>query len=190
MGSDATLYRLESSIENKRYLLHTLANWQNGYAFKGQDVTADGLPIIKIAELNNGLTASTTYSNNAYPDKVHVYSGDYLFSWSGNPRTSIDIFRLKIDEGWLNQHIFVVKPDETVIDRDFFFYLMKWLKPTFIAIASNKQTTGLGHVTKADLKSISVPLPMRTTQAAIAKLLRRFDDLIAINERTNDYLSA
>ena len=34
------------------------------------------------------------------------------------------------------------------------FFLLKYLKPQFTRIASNKQTTGLGHVTVADLKRL------------------------------------
>ena len=36
----------------------------------------------------------------------------------------------------------------------FTFFLLKYLKPQFTHIASNKQTTGLGHVTVADLKRL------------------------------------
>ena len=64
-----------------------------------------------------------------------------------------------MSDGWLNQHIFKVTPKTEIIDKGFFFYLMKFLKPYFKKIATNKQTTGLGHVIISDLQRMSVTLP-------------------------------
>ena len=38
-----------------------LATWKNGLAFKKIDFSDTGLPVIKIAELNNGITSSTAF---------------------------------------------------------------------------------------------------------------------------------
>ena len=59
-----------------------------------------------------------------------------------------------MNDGWLNQHIFKVIPNG--VSKDYLFYLLKSLQPTFAFIASNKQTTGLGHVTIADLKRLNI----------------------------------
>lgn len=37
--------------------------------------------------------------------------------------------------------------------------MLKFLRPRFAEVARNKQTTGLGHVTVADLKEMRVVLP-------------------------------
>ena len=59
-----------------------------------------------------------------------------------------------MNDGWLNQHIFKVIPNG--VSKDYLFYLLKSLQPTFAFIASNKQTTGLGHVIIADLKRLNI----------------------------------
>jgi len=74
--------------------------------------------------------------------------------------------------------------------RPDFFLLFKYLRPNFIAIASNKQTTGLGHVTKRDLENIEVGYPDPTEQQAIACILGALDDKIELNRRRNRTLEA
>ncbi|MEG1581305.1 MAG: restriction endonuclease subunit S, partial [Bacteroidaceae bacterium] len=86
-----------------------------------------------------------------------------------------------------NQHIFKVTPIPDV-DKQFFFYFMKSLMPTFTAIASNKQTTGLGHVTVKDLKELVVEVPPMDIQTAIGACLQSMDDKITNNTKINHHL--
>ncbi|SHF37168.1 restriction endonuclease subunit S [Caloramator proteoclasticus] len=169
-------------------ILYDLATWKNGLAFKNKDFSKAGRPIIKIAELKNGITPQTKYTNKFFDEAALLKKGDLLFSWSGNPDTSIDVFWFDLPEGWLNQHIFKITVDERIADKKYFYYLLKYLKPNFKAIASNKQTTGLGHVTISDLKNIIIKLPPLHEQKAIAKILSDLDEKIEINNRINKVL--
>ena len=185
---ESTLYNIYSKLNGKRYPLYDLALWKNGLAFKKINFSDAGVPVIKIAELNNGISGNTSYTKQMFSDDVHLKKEDLLFSWSGNPQTSIDIFKFQLQEGWLNQHIFKVTPNEEIVDRDYFYFLMKYLKPWFIQIASNKQTTGLGHVTIADIKRMSVLVPSLTMQKKIVDVLKPIDDKIQINASINNNL--
>ena len=182
------LYSIESNIDGERISLYEVASWKNGLAFKNIDFSDSGMPIIKIAELNNGISSSTAYTNKEYNNDVFLTKGDFVFSWSGNPYTSIDIFRYNLPDGWLNQHIFKVVPNDRLIIKNYFFYLMKFIKPNFIKIATNKQTTGLGHVTLNDIKQINFKLPDFDTQHKISKILCCIDEKIQINHATNNNL--
>jgi len=184
----SSLYYVDSTPEGTRYSLYDTASWKNGLAFKNIDFSESGLPVIKIAELNNGISSSTAYTDKTYSQDVFLTKGDYVFSWSGNPETSIDIYKYNLPDGWLNQHIFKVTPKTEIIDKGFFFYLMKFLKPYFKKIATNKQTTGLGHVTISDLQRISVALPPLPTQQKIAAILSSLDDKIELNNKINTNL--
>lgn len=135
--------------------LYDFADYINGAAFKPADYSEDGLPIIKIAELKNGITDSTQRYNGDKGEKYIIHDKDILFSWSGNPDTSIDIFIWCGGKAILNQHTFNVKSKEGM--RWFIYLMLKFFKPQFSQIASNKQTTGLGHVTAADLKRLTFP---------------------------------
>ncbi|WP_217426636.1 restriction endonuclease subunit S [Polynucleobacter antarcticus] len=94
------------------FVIYDLATFINGAAYKAfePNMYRRGLPIIKIAELKAGVTENTAYSNIEMPKKYRIETGDILFSWSGNPDTSIDTFVWSFDPGWLNQHIFRVLP--------------------------------------------------------------------------------
>ena len=185
---DNSLYNIKSSVDGKRYSLFELATWKNGLAFKKINFCETGVPVIKIAELNNGIGGTTAYTQQTFSEDVHLCKGDILFSLSGNPQTSIDIFRFNLDEGWLNQHIFKVTPDEKTVDRDYFYFLMKNLKPHFTQIATNKQTTGLGHVTIADIKRMSVVIPSLDVQREIVSYIKPIDDKIELNNEINNNL--
>ena len=184
----SALYNIKSHLPGTRHSLYELATWKNGLAFKKIDFSKSGKPVIKIAELNSGITSNTSYTNGKYNEEVALHWDDLLFSWSGNPKTSIDTFRYRLEDGWLNQHIFKVTPNEKMVDKDFLFYLLKFLKPYFTEIAINKQTTGLGHVTIADLKRISIIVPTLILQQHISSILKSLDDKIEMNENINKNL--
>jgi type I restriction enzyme S subunit len=167
--------------------LYSLAAWINGLAFRDINFGPTGKPVIKIAEIKDGISGQTKFTEQEFDESVRVRFGDLLFSWSGQPESSIDAFWWRGPEGWLNQHVFRVTPSEAV-DRTFFFYLLRYLKPNFIGIARNKQTTGLGHVTKADLERIQAAYPPFPEQRAIAHILGTLDDKIELNRRMNETL--
>lgn len=135
--------------------IYELAEYINGTSFKSNEYGDHGLPVIKIVELKNGITDSTKFCISDKDKKFHLKNGEILFSWSGNPQTSIDIFIWSLGKAILNQHTFKVVPYNEKIDS-YIYFLLKYLKPKFCDIASNKQTTGLGHVTVKDLKNLKI----------------------------------
>lgn len=94
------------------HVLYSLATWINGMAFKNIDFTPTGRPVIKIAEIKGGITAQTQFTDSEYDKRYFITQGDMLFSWSGQPETSIDAFYWDGPDGWLNQHVFKVLPDD------------------------------------------------------------------------------
>lgn len=137
--------------------LYEIANFINGAAYKDFHFTTapDALPVLKIAEIKNGISGQTKFTKTELADKYRIDNGDILFSWSGNPDTSIDTFVWSDGPGWLNQHIFRVALLNDC-DRNFVYYQLKALRSVFAEIARDKQTTGLGHVTAQDMKRLYV----------------------------------
>ena len=185
---ESSLYNIKSKLDGIRCSLYDLAIWKNGFAFKKIDFSETGRPVIKIAELNNGISSNTSFTQGNYSEDVFIQWDDLLFSWSGNPKTSIDVFRYRLQDGWLNQHIFKVTANEDLVTKDFLYYVLKFLKPHFTEIATNKQTTGLGHVTIADLKRMSLVVPLKEVQNQIVSILKAIDDKIEVNKNINDNL--
>ena len=147
--------------------LYDTAQWVNGAAFRSEDfcATGEGLPVIKIAKLKDGISAQTKWcQRTAGPNQI-IATGDLLYSWSGSPDTSLEAFLWSGGCGMLNQHIFkVISP--TAAEKRFVYYLLHYLRPVLVETARNKQTTGLGHVTIADMKRLLVCLPSKAVLAA------------------------
>lgn len=186
---ESELYQPCFEADWYNHILYDLAEWANGLAFRSIHFSPQGKPVIKIAEMKNGISSQTKFTEGHFDQIYHVAYGDMLFSWSGQPETSIDVFIWRGPDGWLNQHIFKVHPKRQC-DKQFFFYLLRYLKPNFVRIARNKQTTGLGHVTKKDLRNISVKLPPLPEQRAIAHILGSLDNKIELCRQMNQTLEA
>lgn len=170
--------------------IYDLGDYINGAAYKKFEPNKQGLglPIIKIAELKSGITEQTGFSTVDMDKKYLVQKKDILFSWSGNPDTSIDTFVWQRKDSWLNQHIFKVVPKDG-FPRSFLLQLLKSKKPIFTEIARNKQTTGLGHVTVKDLKEMQIALPALHSFDFIMKMFSNLQEKVFINEQENICLS-
>ena len=164
--------------------VYEMATYINGAAYKAFDPNADrrGRPVIKIAELKSGVTAQTAFSAVEMHEKYLIRTGDILFSWSGNPDTSIDTFVWAHEAAWLNQHIFRVLP-HTDTGRAFVLQLLRHLRPVFAELARNKQTTGLGHVTVADMKRLLVAKPKAEVPTAFDHVAAPIQSRIFANEQ-------
>lgn len=178
----ADLYTPAFDFGTEPVALIELADWFNGLAFKSIDFSSDGLPVVKIAEIKNGLSDTTKRTQATYDPKARLSNGDLLFCWSGQPETSIGTFIWSQGDAWLNQHIFRVVAKEGV-DQNFLHFLMLYLQPNFQAIAGNKQTTGLGHVTKRDLGDMLIQIPEIDEQYRIVEVLQPIQERIALASR-------
>ena len=150
---------IDTEYPSEQIPLYEFADYINGSAFKPNELGDIGLPVIKIAELKSGITDTTKHYSGIKDEKHLVFNRDILFSWSGNPETSIDVFIWSDGNGILNQHTFNVKSKFGC--QWFTYLLLKYYKPIFTKVASNKQTTGLGHITAGDLKRLRFPFNIK-----------------------------
>ena len=152
--------------------LYETAEYVNGGAFRAADFceSGEGLPIIKIAELKQGIYDGTKFTLKNVKERHFITNDDVLYSWSGSPETSLEVFKWFGGDGWLNQHIFKLN-FESQEKKYFTYYLLKHMKPVLIATAQHKQTTGLGHITVADMKRLLVAYPS-------VEILERFRELV------------
>ena len=168
--------------------IYDLAEYINGTSFKSKEYGESGLAIIKIAELKNGITESTKFFVGNKDEKFYLKNRDILFSWSGNPDTSIDTFIWYKGDAILNQHIFKVIPKDN-IGYSFIYLMLKYFKKTFTEIARNKQTTGLGHVTVKDLKNTKIAIDYNKINefnniaiSLIEQIIENYNNIEILNE--------
>lgn len=182
--------RLDDEGKPERWAYEPLldqAEWVNGAAYKNMHFsdTPEALPVIKIAELKNGVTATTQRTATDLGARYLIDDGELLFSWSGNPDTSIDTFLWTGGKAWLNQHIFAVRQN-SARSKPFLHTLLKFLKPEFAELARNKQTTGLGHVTKADMQRMLVCAASSEVHQAFDRLIEPiFNQALGLQKETH-----
>jgi type I restriction enzyme, S subunit len=170
--------------------VYEVANFINGAAFKEIDFNFKriGLPIIKIAELKNGINEQTDFTTKNLENKNRITNGDMLYSWSGNPETSLEVFKWFRGDALLNQHIFKLEFNEKQ-SKFFVYYMLKELKREFVRLAEGKQTTGLGHVTVADLKELAIFYPSPQDLIKLEGKIKPFYDSDSVLIQENQKLS-
>lgn len=155
--------------------LGDVATYVNGFAFKPEQWTDKGLPIIRIQNLNNE-DAPFNYCDESINQKYVINSGDILVSWSA----SLGVFKWNRGKALLNQHIFKVVFDKIKVDKDFFVYTVGRLLEEM-----GRQTHGstMKHITKGNFDNMLFPLPPIETQKQIAKTLDTTAELLAMRKQ-------
>ena len=156
-----------------------IAEYTNGLACQKYRPTDNNkLPVIKIKEMHDGLSADTEWVKADIPDDVKVYDGDVLFSWSA----SLEIMLWAYGNGGLNQHIFKVT-SKNGYPRSFYFYQLIHYVGVFKQIAEARKTT-MGHITQDHLRQSTIALPPNIDVAnkLEEKLCPIFDAIVKNNQ--------
>ncbi len=138
-------------IEWREIRLKEIAQFINGRAFKPSDWESNGKLIIRIQDLTGSIT-NPNYTTKTFEDKYLVRKGDLLISWSA----TLDAFIWSKEEGWLNQHIFKVVPDNKFVDKKYLYY---FVKQTINLFLNETHGSTMKHITKGRFESIKILLP-------------------------------
>lgn len=135
--------------------LYDIADYINGIACQKYRPSDEehSLPVVKIREMNGGITNDTERVSSTIPAKNIISSGDILFSWSASLEV---IMWYGVDAG-LNQHIFKVVPKSYFSSEYVYLQLSEYLIH-FIKIAEARKTT-MGHITSEHLQDSHIILP-------------------------------
>lgn len=145
---------------------------QNGWAFKANEWTSDGRPIIRIQNLKSP-DATFSHFNGVLPEKFAARRGDLLYAWSGTPGTSFGAHIWDGPDAWINQHIFRVDFSDEQFDRDFLKLALDVNTRAYIEQAQGG--VGLAHITKAKLNDSLLPIPPLAQQRLIAGAVRAIE---------------
>ena len=165
--------------------LYSIADFINGLAcqkYRPEKESDDFLPVIKIREMNDGISINTEKVKVDIPEKNKIDDGDILFSWSA----TLDVKIWTQGKGGLNQHIFKVISKE--FPKSFYYFeLLNYLQH-FKMMAELRKTT-MGHITIDHLKSSFIAIP---TNDLISQMdLKLFPILTKIvsNQKQNQELT-
>ena len=160
--------------------LGDVATCINGYAFKPEDWSSIGLPIIRIQDLTGNSYQANRY-NGDYAKKYEVNEGDILISWSA----SLGVYVWHGEKALLNQHIFKVVFDKVEISKSFFVYQVESILEK---AASAAHGATMKHLTKPVFDALPFYLPPLDEQRKIAAVLDKVSDLIAKRRQQLDKL--
>ncbi|MGE8065462.1 restriction endonuclease subunit S [Pseudomonas sp. NPDC089569] len=163
----------------KRTTIGEVCDFVNGNGFKSSEWTDQGLPIIRIQNLN-GSVDFNYFSGEPNPRWL-VSPGDILFAWAGSKGASFGAKRWLGPIGVLNQHIFKVTPKAHIYQS--------WLYEELRTVTEKIENQAHGfkatllHVQKADITEQVINLPPYSEQEKIAKILCTWDQAIATTEK-------
>src|SRR5205814_5082952 len=83
--------------------IHRVCSLVNGRVFRPDDWTLEGVPIVRIQNLNDSGASFNRYSGPVDP-KFLIDAGELLFAWSGTPGTSFGAHIWRGQTAVLNQH--------------------------------------------------------------------------------------
>ena len=135
-----------------------VAEFVNGFAFKPAHWQQDGLPIVKIKELKNGVSKDTPrYHGQDIKRKYFVNNGAVLFSWSAD----LGVYIWSSGPALLNQHLFDVRPREVSL---LFLYLA--LKDRMPDFRRRAQGTTMRHIKRSALDEVQLVVAPRQVREA------------------------
>jgi type I restriction enzyme, S subunit len=159
-----------------------LAEFVNGTAFKPEDFSESGEPVVRIKQL---LDESANLELAAVPPRpVWLQDGDLVFSWSA----TLAVRFWNRGRALLNQHLFRVDVHPEIERRWFAYVLEEGVRRLEPLMHGSAMT----HITKEMLRSLSIAVPSLIVQRDVADYLDRemawIDALVAAKLRMVDLL--
>lgn len=146
----------------------------NGRGFKPYEWNTQGLPIIRIQNLNG--SQEFNYYSGSFDPKILINPDQLLFAWSGSRGTSFGPHVWRGDTALLNYHTWKVVTDDSKINNNFLFYALWYLTRHIEENAHG--ASALVHTQKGEMEQFFIPLPPLDEQRAIADALSDMDDKI------------
>ncbi|MFH6770270.1 restriction endonuclease subunit S [Gaetbulibacter aquiaggeris] len=160
-----------------------IATFVNGIAcqkFRPNE-NEDSFRVIKIREMGTGFNENSEFVSVNIPEKVIVYDGDILFSWSA----TLDVKIWSGGTGGLNQHIFKVT-SKKYPKSYYYFELLNYLQH-FKMMAELRKTT-MGHITQEHLKQSRIVIPPLELIKQLDLKLKTILEQVVLKQKENQKL--
>jgi type I restriction enzyme S subunit len=137
---------------------------QNGYAFDSKQFSSEeGMPLIRIRDISNGLKTVTNYAGK-YKSIYVVRKGDFLIGMDGEFRC----YEWKGEDALLNQRVCRLQNFSDELSAKFLSYgINKYLQD----IEDVTGFTTVKHISASQIKNIEFPIPPIPEQQRIVAIL-------------------
>lgn len=159
--------------------LGNICSVRNGYAFKSDNFSNSGVPIIRISDINDNLVSienavKTEYETNF--ENFKIEKGDILIAMSGATTGKYGQYNEDVT-AYQNQRVGCFKIlDTSILNQNYLFQSIKLLKPV---IEKKAYGGGQPNISAKAIEDLLIPLPSLETQLYIANILTKAENLIA-----------
>ena len=162
----------------------------SGYGFKTKDYTKEGIPLIKIGNLQDGevvINSDNDYmpeswQQNEKLQKFILKSRDILIALTGATTGKTAVVAPSLAGTFLNQRVGKIELISPDAEQDFILVV---IKTRFFqqAIQQNILRSAQGNVSPSSIAQIPIPLPPLPEQRAIAHVLQTIQEAKAARQR-------
>ena len=178
----------------EHHRLGELITTLKGFAFKSSWYSDSGIGLVKATNFTDD---SIDFQSLSFIEKdigkdyikYELKSGDILVqtvgSWPRNPKSVVGkVVRVPRDvEGsLLNQNIVKIMPTER-INKNYLYYLLKTKRFKDYIINTAQGAANQASITLESIKKFEFELPIVNEQKIIGEIIKKYDDLIKINQR-------
>jgi type I restriction enzyme, S subunit len=151
---------------------------KNGYAFKSEDYQKQGIPLLRITNIENekvhfgsGSVFLPKNFENEYSDFL-VKNGDVVIALSGATTGKFGVYTLKVPS-LLNQRIGLIRSGSSDrVDSTYFYYFLNQIKAE---ILNRAQGVAQPNISTKEIGQFQIPLPPLPVQQKIAAILDAAD---------------
>ncbi|EJJ3309129.1 restriction endonuclease subunit S [Campylobacter coli] len=163
---------------NSKYELVKLGevcDLSNGYAFKSNEFVEEGIPIVRISDINNTKVTtlkSVKIKESQVFEKFIVKKGDFLIAMSGATTGKMGVY---VDENiaYLNQRVGNLKIKSQKILPNYRNFILYFLKELILYKAYG---TAQPNISKPMLESLKIPLPPLEIQKQIVAECEKIEE--------------
>ena len=139
----------------KEFKLGQVCNIRNGFAFKSNEFKNEGIPIIRIGEIKNGIVdirkAPLINQTNKF-DAYIVKKNDILIAMSGATTGKIGRYTLN-QVAYQNQRVGCFQPDSSKLDND---YLYQYLNSISTEITKKAYGGGQPNISTKEISKFLI----------------------------------
>ena len=123
-------------------------------------------------------------------DGVAVNAGDVLLNITGDSVARVCSAPEKVIPARVNQHVAIIRPDDTSFDSRFIRYFLASPKQQDLLLGMASAGATRNALTKGMIEDLRIPKPSMPEQTEIADVLSSLDDKIVLLRETNATLEA
>ncbi|MDW0616817.1 restriction endonuclease subunit S [Mannheimia haemolytica] len=183
--TNSIIEKLLNGAEVEWKPLGEVCEFRNGFAFKSNLFKEEGLPIIRITNIdgkNINLSDVKYFNSSDYDSDLLPYEvnkGDILLAMSGATTGKIGFYGFEIT-AYLNQRVGKFIPDKKVLNNKFLYhFLLSKAEDLYIMAGGGVQPNLSSNKL---LKDLIIPIPPLEIQQKIVKILDKFTELEATLE--------